>query len=68
MVDGAPANIGIGFVFPILSSSLATGVPALPCTGNAPVALGARRVNNSSIRCFVMNRTIENWIAKNVSL
>ena len=37
------ANIGIGMVFPIRSSSLATSVPILTCTGNAPVALGAAK-------------------------
>ena len=41
MVDGLPANIGIGIVLPIRSSSVATGVPVLPCTGTAPVAVGA---------------------------
>ena len=30
MVDGLPANVGIGVVVPIRSSPLATGVPVLP--------------------------------------
>ena len=40
MVDGLPTNIGIGFVLAILSSSLATSVPAFHRTGTAPVAVG----------------------------
>ena len=40
-VDGLPANIGIGVVLPILSSSLTTSVPVPPCTETAPVALRA---------------------------
>ena len=39
MVDGLPADIGIGVVLPIRSSPLATGPPVLPCTGIPPVAL-----------------------------
>ena len=39
-VDGLPADIGIGVVFPIRSSLLATGLPVLTCAGIAPVALG----------------------------
>ena len=39
MVDGLPANIGIGIVLPIRSSPLATGVPVKTCIGTAPVAL-----------------------------
>ena len=41
MVDSLAANVGIGSVLPVLSSSLATGVPVPPCTGTAPAALGA---------------------------
>ena len=40
MVDGLPANVGIGIVLPIRSSPLSTGSPALACTGTAPVAHG----------------------------
>ena len=40
MVDGLPADIGIGTVLPIRSSPLATGLPVLLCTGIPPVALG----------------------------
>ena len=40
MVDGLPVNIGIAIVLAIISSSLSTSVPALPCTGTAPVAVG----------------------------
>ena len=40
MVDGLLAVIFIGVVLPIRPSHLATGVPALPCTGTAPVTLG----------------------------
>ena len=36
MVDGLPADIGIGVVLPMRSPSLATGLPVLPCTGIAP--------------------------------
>ena len=39
MVDGLPADIGIGVVLPIRSPPLATSLPVLPCTGIAPVAL-----------------------------
>ena len=40
MVDNQLANVGIGIVFPIRSSSLATGVPVLVSTGTSPVAVG----------------------------
>ena len=40
MVDGLPANVGIGIVLPFRSSPLATGVPVHTYTGTAPVALG----------------------------
>ena len=40
MVDGQHANVGIRIVFPIRSSSLATGVPVLVSTGTSPVAVG----------------------------
>ena len=40
MVDGQLANVGIGIVFPIRSSSLARGAPVLVSTGTSPVALG----------------------------
>ena len=40
MVDGLLSDIGIVLVLPIRPSPLATGVPVLPCTGTAPVALG----------------------------
>ena len=40
MVDGLLANVGIGIVLPVRSSSLATGAPVLMCTGTSPVALG----------------------------
>ena len=40
MVDGLPANVGIGIVLPIRSSPLAKRVPVQTCTGTAPVALG----------------------------
>ena len=59
MVDGFLAKLSIGIVLPIRSSPLATGLPVLPCTGIAPVALGfcncgtwIRRVKNSLIRCL----------------
>ena len=40
MVDGLLANVGIGIVFPIHSSSLATSAPVLMSTETSPVALG----------------------------
>ena len=40
MVDGQHANVVIRIVFPIRSSSLATGVPVFVSTGTSPVALG----------------------------
>ena len=40
MVYGLPADIGTEIVLPIRSSPLTTGVPVLPCTGTAPVAVG----------------------------
>ena len=40
MVDGLLANVGIGVVFPIRSSSLETGAPVLVSTRTSPVALG----------------------------
>ena len=39
MVDGLPANIGIGIVLPNRSSPLATGLPLFLCTGIPLVAL-----------------------------
>ena len=39
IVDGLPADVGIGIVLPIRSSHLATGLPALLCIGIPPVAL-----------------------------
>ena len=39
MVDGLPANIGIGIVLAIRSSPFATGLPILLCTAIPPVAL-----------------------------
>ena len=39
MVDGLPADIGIGVVLPSCSPPLATSLPVLLCTGVAPVAL-----------------------------
>ena len=39
MVDGLPADVGIGIVLPICSSPLATGLPVLLCNGIPPVAL-----------------------------
>ena len=39
MVDGLPANIGIGIVVPIRSSHLETGLPVHLSTGIPPVAL-----------------------------
>ena len=38
MVNGLLANVGIGIVLPIRSSSLATGAPV--GTGTSPAALG----------------------------
>ena len=40
MVGGLLANVGIGIVFPIRSSSLATGLPVLTNAGASPAALG----------------------------
>ena len=40
MDDGLLANVGIGFVPLIRSSSLATRVPVPICTGTDPVAPG----------------------------
>ena len=40
MVDGLLANVGIGIVLPIRSSSLPTGAPVQIRTRNSPVALG----------------------------
>ena len=40
VVDGLLSDISIAVVLPIRSSSLATCIPVLPCTGTAPVALG----------------------------
>ena len=40
MVEGLLANIGIGLVLPIRSSSLATGFPVPMCTGTDPGAPG----------------------------
>ena len=39
MVDGLPADIGIGVVLQLRSSLLATSLPVLTCTGIPPVAL-----------------------------
>ena len=41
MVGGLLANVGIGIVLPILSSSLATSLRVLIGTGASPAALGA---------------------------
>ena len=40
MVHGLLANVGIGIVLPIRSSSRATSALVLMCTGTSPVALG----------------------------
>ena len=40
MVDGLLANVGIGIVLPVRSSSLATVLPVLMSAGASPVALG----------------------------
>ena len=40
MVHGLLATVGIGIVFPIRSSSLATGAPVLMSTGTSPAAVG----------------------------
>ena len=37
MVGGLLANVGIGIVFPLRSSSLATSAPVLMSTGTSPV-------------------------------
>ena len=39
MVDGPLARTGIGIVFPVCSSPLATGLSVLLCTGFPLVAL-----------------------------
>ena len=45
MVDGLPANVGIGIVLSIRSSPLATGVPVQTCTGTC--STWCRRVKKS---------------------
>ena len=41
IVGGFLGNVGIGIVLSVLSSSLATGVPALIRAGASPAAFGA---------------------------
>ena len=41
MVGGLLANVGIGILLPILSSSLATSLPVLISAGASPAAFGA---------------------------
>ena len=52
MVDGLPADIGIGVVLPIRSSPLATGRPVLFLHWNRTCGTLIRRVKNSMIRCL----------------
>ena len=50
IVGGLLANVGIGIVLPILSSSLATGLPVLISAGASPAAFGAiNGCNDSSV-------------------
>ena len=51
MVDGLLANVGIRIVFPIRSSSLATGAPVLMSTGTSAVAW-CRKLMNSTMGCL----------------
>ena len=66
MDDGLLANVGIGIVFPIRSSSRATSAPVLMSTGTSLAAFGVTK-DEFLERVFVMTQSVERGFAKTFS-